>query len=259
MATILTIANQKGGVGKTTTATNLADLFARFGYATLLIDLDSQGNVANSLGIQPGRELTRLLLPALAEPLRGLVQPSGRQGLEVVRSDKTTAELKSALAGLDFRELLLAQALDDAAYDIVLIDCAPSVDLLQTMALVAADWLLIPTRLDQLAVKGIRDLLVSLSAIHKVGRTRCQLVGILPTFYDRVTGESQRQLDHLVNKFSRYVLPPIPTDTQCREATRAGQTLAEFAPSCRALAGVGTNGQRAGGYLQVFERLKERL
>ena len=265
----IAVSNQKGGVGKTTTAVTFAAGFARQGLRTLLVDLDSQGNVADSLGMPAGRELARLLNPMLPEELGGCVVASGRDHLDVVRSDKTTAALKTALAGVDFREFVLQKALEDGAhaergahamrpYDVCVMDCAPSVDVLHTAALVAADWLIIPTRLDQLAVKGVRDLLVSLADVHRMKRSVCQLGGILPTFYDRVTGESQKQLEHLVGQFKRLVLPPIPQDTVCREASRAGKTLFEFAPECRAMKGVSTAANKsAGGYLAAMGRLLE--
>lgn len=255
----IAVSNQKGGVGKTTSSVTFAAGFARQGMRTLLVDLDSQGNVADSLGMESGRELARLLNPMLPEELKRCVVPSGRENLDVVRSDKTTAALKTALAGVDFREYVLQNALEKATYDVCVLDCAPSVDVLHTAALVAADWLVIPTRLDQLAIKGVRDLLVSLADVHRMKRSVCQVAGILPTFYDRVTGESQKQLEHLVRQFTRMVLPPIPQDTVCREASRAGKTLYEFAPDCRAMRGM-QNGQRtAGGYLAAQGRLMEVL
>jgi len=260
----IAISNQKGGVGKTTTATTLAHGFALQGLSTVILDLDSQGNVADSLGLESGRELAQILNPMLPGKLELCVVPSTRQNLDVVRSDKTTVALKTMLAGVDFREFVLQHALDKAKYDLCVMDCAPSVDVLHTAALVAADWLIIPTQLDQMAVKGVRDLLVSLADIHRTRRSVCQVAGILPTFYDRVTGESQKQLEHLVRQFKRLVLPPIPKDTVCREASRAGRTLYEYAPNCRAMMGIqlaAKNGirQAMGGYLAVQARLMEVL
>ena len=269
----IALSNQKGGVGKTTSAVTFAAGFARLGMRTLLVDLDSQGNVADCLGMPPGRELARLLNPMAPEELARCVVPSGRKNLDVIRSDKTTAALKTALAGMDFREFALAKALDldltpelstthpspgrGGEYDVCILDCAPSVDVLHTASLVAADWLVIPTRLDQLAVKGVRDLLVSMSEVHRLRRSVCQCAGILPTFYDRVTWESQQQLEHLVEQFKKFVLMPIPLDTVCREASRAGKTLYEYAPECRAMRGAKVGAKMAGGYMAALERLLE--
>lgn len=256
---VLAIANQKGGVGKTTTAVTVGHGFAREGYRVLLVDLDSQGNVADSLGLPGGDDLRRLLSPERPRPLPEVRTPSGRDHLEVVRADKTTAALKQILAGVTLREYVLADVLAGADYDLIVLDCAPSVDLFHFAALVAADWLLVPTRLDKLAVNGVRDVLQTLVSLQRV--SRCQLAGVLPTFYERVTRESHAQLRHLAETFRGQVLPPIPLDTQCREAARYGQTLWEYAPESRAVAGLPLDGtgRRVGGYAQTIERLKEVL
>lgn len=265
--TILCVANQKGGVGKTTTAVTLAHGLARSGRRVLLIDLDSQGNVADSLGLDAGSDLHELLIP-LAVPsldpveLEDRIQSTGRDNLDVIRSDKTTSPLKIALSSVDHREYILANLLEETEYQVIIFDCAPSVDILHTMALVAADYLLIPTRLDQLALKGIRDILQSLQQLQQ-GRfqlSRCQLGGIIPTFYDRVTKESHQQLTHLAKAFKQKVLPPVPLDTQCRVATRKGQTLWELAPQTRALQGYEQrNGKTIGGYTEVLKRIEEMI
>lgn len=256
---VIAVANQKGGVGKTTSAVMLAHGLARMGYRTLLVDLDSQGNVADALGMDAGGDLYRLLFPGMEIPLLMAVTPSGRENLDVIRADKTTVQLKAALAGDGLSGFRLMQALDGADYDVALIDCAPSVDVLHTAALIAADYLLVPTRLDQLAVKGVRDILQSLVAVNRVSKDGCHLLGVLPTFFDRITRESHEQLEHLVMTFGQAVMPPIPQDTVCREATRHGKTLWEYAPATRALAGVSNGQKRVGGYAQALERIVDAI
>lgn len=257
------ISNQKGGVGKTTSAVTLAHGLARRGGRVLLVDLDAQGNVADSLGLEAGHELADLLTPVLPKQLSECLMPSGREHLDVLRSDKSTAALKIALAGVNFREYALADVLEQGKrlYDVAILDCAPSVDLLHTAALVAADWLLIPTRLDQMAVKGVRDVLESLGELHRLDRSHCKFGGVIPTFYDRQTNETQLQLENLVRQFTKFVLPPVPGDAVCRAASRVGKTLYEHAPACRALIGVLANGnnKRMGGYEQVLTRLEALL
>jgi len=257
MHTTLAILNQKGGVGKTTTAVTLATGLARSGYRVLLVDLDTQGNVADCLGLSHGDDLRRLLSPDLRCPLQQAVTPTGVARLDVIRSDKSTTALKQTLAGVTMREYVLADMLEEAPYDVILLDCAPSADLLHFAALVAADYLLIPTRLDKLAVNGVRDALQTLAALKRI--SHCQVAGILPTFYERVTLESHEQLIHLARTFGRLVLPPIPQDTQCRVATRYGKTLWDYAPNAKALNGYEQGNRRVGGYLQVLERVKEWL
>ena len=258
MPTTIAILNQKGGVGKTTTAVTLASGFARKGYQVLLVDQDTQGNVADSLGIPQGDDLRRLLSPDLRQSLDQAVTPSGQERLSVIRSDKSTAGLKQTLAGVTLREYILADALETADFDLILLDCAPSVDVLHFAALVAADYLLIPTRLDKLAVNGVRDALQSLHSLKRI--SHCQLAGILPTFYERVTIESHVQLAHLAHTFGKLVLPPIPQDTHCRVASRFGKTLWEYELETRALSGYGApGGKKVGGYVQVMQRLEEMI
>ncbi|OGO28631.1 MAG: hypothetical protein A2Z16_03175 [Chloroflexi bacterium RBG_16_54_18] len=168
----------------------------------------------------------------------------------MIRSDKSTTALKQSLAGVTLREYILADALESAAYDLILLDCAPSADILHFAALVAADYLLIPTRLNKLAVNGVRDALQTVSALKRIGH--CQVAGILPTFYERVTLESHEQLIHLAQTFGKLVLPPIPQDTRCRVASRLGKTLWEYAPNAKALIGYDQSNRRVGGYIQVM-------
>lgn len=169
---IFAVLNQKGGVGKTTTAVTIASALARQDYSALLIDLDSQGNVADSLGLETGDDLRRLLSPDLLLPLAQVVKPSEHLNLDVIRADKTTAVLKQILAGVDLREYVLADALAHNDYDVIVFDCAPSVDLFHIAALVAADFIVIPTRLDKLAVNGVRDALQTLASLRRI--SHCQ-------------------------------------------------------------------------------------
>ena len=258
MGTTIAVVNQKGGVAKTTTSVTLAHGLALRGYSVLLIDLDSQGNAGDCLGLPAGNDLFTLLMPGSETTLKDGVTPSGREGLDVIRSDKRTANLKIILAAMDMREYALDTLLQDHDYDVVLLDVAPSVDVLMTAAIIAADYLLVPTRLDQLSVKGIRDLLTSLESLRRY--TTCELGAILPAFYDRTTNESLLQLRHLVGNFGELVWPPIPQDTVCREASRHGKTLWEYAPNTRAIAGY-PDGKNAaiGGYKQVLNRLEKQL
>lgn len=251
----LAIVNQKGGVGKTTTAVTLAHGLARRGRRVLLVDLDPQGNVADCLGMEKGSGVYDLLVGEGTGPVMR------DRRLEVVNGGKPTAVARQILVGEMYREGALARALRGwcEAYDVCVLDSAPSLDLLQVCALVAADGFLIPVRLDPLAVGGAVETLESVGTLRQFEATYTRFLGILPTFWDRVTTESDHQLRWLVEQYGELVWPPVPLDTRVREAPAHGQTLWEYAHGSRAVEGVLLNGQRHGGYVQVVLRLLREM
>lgn len=259
MPTVFALVNQKGGVGKTTTAVTLGHRLALDGHRTLLVDVDPQGHVAAALGRDKGPGLYRLIQWAQGLPEQPLIL-SARPNLDIIPSDKSTEPAKRVLSSLDFRERVLADALAGLGegYDAVVIDCAPSVDVLHVAALVAADWIVIPTKLDYLAVDGVREVITSVEEIKRRTRRAPQVLGVLPTFWDRRTNETVAQLNDLARAFGRLVLPPIPEDVRLREAPAYGQTVWEYAPTSRSVVGVTNgNGRTVGGYAQFVERVKE--
>lgn len=240
---IITIANQKGGVGKTTTAVTLAHGLALKGYETLLVDLDTQGNCSDALGIEKGPALFEWLIAKRG--MSGCVW-TARERLDVIRSDKQTYELKQILAARDFRENVLRDALKgyDSRYDVVLMDNAPSVDVLHMASLVASDYMIAVTKLDQFSSDGVLESFRSLKSALEATKSKCEVAGIIPTFYDKVTNESHAQLANLAELYNGLVWPVIPQDTSCREASRLGKTLWEMG-----------HGRAVTGYAECLERL----
>jgi len=253
----LALINQKGGVGKTTSAVTIAHGLALAGAEVVLIDLDAQGNVGDALGLEKTGGLYRLLF----EPAAPAVQESGRERLDVVLGDHSTVEAKQRLAGLDFREFALREALEGFdRYDVAVLDVAPGVDILQVAALVACDAFLVPVELSHLAIVGAGDALNSAAALMRRSRGVCgHFIGVLPTFWERTTRESQEQLQVLVELFGQQGWPPIPLDVRARECPAHGLTLWEYAPKCRALMGVEIEGMQRGGYRQVLARLAREI
>jgi chromosome partitioning protein len=249
---ILAIANQKGGVGKTTTAVNLAHGLSLTGRAVCLIDLDPQGNCADALGIEPGDDLMTLVMRKV--PVERVAHEA-RPALDIIRADKSTSALKTIVAGMDFRERVLADALADYPYDVIVLDCAPSSDVLHVAALVAADYVLLPTQLQQFSVKGVAEMLRTVNSVRQASRSHVTMAGILPTFYDQVRRETHEQLVHLAQAFGELVWPPIPVDAVVAESHRAGRTLWEMPGGCRALDGIEQRGIRLGGYRQALDRV----
>ena len=160
------------------------------------------------------------------------------------------------MAGLDYREAVLSDIFVGTNYDVILIDTAPSLDVLHVAALVTADWVLIPTKLDAMAVDGVNEILKSYAEVMQHGG-HIKGYTILPTFFERVTRETVLQLRELVNAFGSRVWPPIPADTKAREAVACGQTLWEYAPNTPAIMGAMDGNKYIGGYAQDLERLLE--
>ena len=254
---ILAIVNQKGGVGKTTTAVTVAAGLARDRWRVLLIDLDAQGNCADALGIPKGDGLYRFLIENAGVDA---VQDLG-YGLHVITSDKTTLKVKRILSGESFSEYALRNTIEalPAAYDLVILDGAPGADLLQINALVAATHFLIPVSLAHLATVGAVDVLGTVQSLKQVGAFQGQWLGILPTMWDRQTNESHAQLKAMAERFGKLVWPPIPIDVKAREAPGAGQTLWDYAPDCRAIVGVMEGITPVGGYGAVIIRLIDEV
>jgi len=257
----ISVTNQKGGTGKTTTATTLAHQLAQDGFRVLLVDTDPQGHVARTLGIKKAPGI-HTMVDWYRNLTESLLIVSARNKLDVIPSDKSTEPAKRTLVGIDFREGLLIRVLEELTpgYDVAVIDCAPSVDVLHVAALMAADWLVVPTKLDFLALDGVNEVLTSMMEIKRRSGNGAELLGILPTFFDRQTNETMIQLQVLAEMFGKFVLPPIPVDVRLREAPSYGQTILEYAPDSRSVVGLANGqGKRTGGYLQFIDRVKEVL
>jgi len=253
MTIFISVANQKGGVGKTTSAVTLGHGLARQGYSVLLVDLDPQGHVAFSLGLEKAPDLYRLLVEeeALAE-----VITSARENLDVILSDKRTEAVKRYVTTLDFRENVLKKALAGVAYDVVILDMAPSLDVLHVASLVASNWVIVPTKLDAMAIDGVNEILRSIAEISQQGYP-LRGYTILPTFFDRTTKETITNLRELAEAYPKNIWPPVSQDTKAREAAAYGQTLWEYSPTTAAVVGYRSNGKRIGGYEMALERLLE--
>jgi chromosome partitioning protein len=247
---IITIANQKGGVGKTTSAVTLAHGLALTRQRTLLVDLDPQGHVAFALGAEKAPGLYRLIVD---EDSIEQVAVHTRENLDIIPGDKRTEKAKRTVVISNFPTEILSRILQHADYDVVILDMAPSLDVLHVSALMASDWVIIPTKLDAMAVDGVNEVLRSMGEVvergHRLGYS------ILPTFFDRTTRETIVQLQGLVETFRGHVWPPIPQDTHAREAPAFGKSLWEYCSKSPAVMGYGTS--LVAGYASTLKRTVE--
>ncbi len=258
------IANQKGGVGKTTTAVTLGQYFAQRDHRVLLVDLDSQGHAALSLGIQPGDGLYRLLVEG--HPVGKTVVPA-RDNLEVITNDHTAEVVRLHAMQAPFREYLLFNALKSAPHDIIILDTAPSTDVLHVSALVASDYLLIPAIMDYLPIESVTKILKTNTSLAQIPNVEPPaVIGILPTMFDRTTNETAQNVQKLAEAIGAgMILPPIPRDTKLREASHRGMTIWEYAPNCQGAIGYknGSISQNSrgltGGYLHLAEIIEKLI
>ncbi len=233
MTKIITITNQKGGVGKTSTVLNLSALIAFSGRRVLAIDLDPQGQCAIGLGLSQEPGAFNLLVNTNFET-RQWIRPSGRKGLDIIPGDRTTATAQIVINAenrpLEFIRDLLRPLRE---YQYIFIDTAPSVGGIQERAIYAADHVLIPTATEFFSTNGLGHVNSTLEQLSKKG-WEGKLLGILPTFYDEISTESKETMQELKRNFREAVLDPIHRTTLLREAPAEGKVAHELDPQHRA-------------------------
>jgi len=236
MTTTITVANQKGGVGKTTTAVSLAHGLVRAGKRVLLVDLDPQGQCASILGLRQESGPFNLLVSE--QPAGQVLRSTDRENLFVILGDKKTATAQMVLSvqrsPITFTYDRLIPAARRENFDYVVMDTSPSVGELQVQALWAADGVLIPCAVDYLASDGVFNITATLDSLRSDFNWNGNIVGILPTFYDDVTRESRATLKDLKHRYESLLLEPIHRATVLRECPVEGKTIFELDPESRA-------------------------
>jgi chromosome partitioning protein len=227
-ATVLAVANQKGGVAKTTTVASLGAAWAELGHRVLMIDLDPQACLTFSLGYDPEDVDPSVHQMLLGETRVNEAIVGTEEGADLVPATIELATAEQLLLSRTGREQLLKTALKPAlrAYDFVLLDCPPSLGVLTTLALTAAEQVLIPLQCETLSHRGVGQLLDTVYDVKKITNRRLAVLGVLPTLYDGRTTHARRVLDRIGADYGvRLLEPPIPRSVRFAEAPAAGRTL----------------------------------
>jgi len=238
VARTLALANQKGGVGKTTTAVNMAADLARRGQPVLLIDLDPQGNATSSLGVNKhavAHSSYEVLIDGT--PVASCLLPDVRPGLDLLAANAALAGAEVELVGLRRREYRLRGALEPLAnrYGVVVIDCPPSLGLLTVNALTAADEVIIPIQCEYLALEGLMQLINTIDLVKRRLNPPLDVLGVVMTMFDARTRLSSHVVADVRRFFpSRMFRAVIPRAVRLAEAPSFGQTIFEYDPSSRA-------------------------
>jgi chromosome partitioning protein len=232
----LAVANQKGGVAKTTTVASLGAAFAEQGLLVLLVDLDAQSCLTFSLGLDPDEVEVSVhdVLLGKAKAADAILEAA--EGVHLLPSAIDLAGAETALLPMPGREFVLRQALDVVrdGYDVVLLDCSPSLGVLTLNALTAADEVLIPLQCEMLSHRGVGQLLDTISDVQRILNPALIVRGILPTMFDARTTHARAVLEDVSERYGLPVLtPPIPRSVRFAEAPAVGRSVLETARSSK--------------------------
>ncbi|MFI5275292.1 MAG: ParA family protein [Candidatus Saccharimonadales bacterium] len=227
--TIIAVVNQKGGVGKTTTAENVAAQLATPKQSVLLVDLDPQGNATSGLGLSKADlETSTYEVLCHGVKLSDAVHKTRIPGLSILPTNTNLTGAEVELVSQERREFKLQQVLADNSYKYVIIDCPPSLGLLTVNALTAADAVLIPVQAEYYALEGLGQLLETIQRVRKGINPSLDLLGVVVTMYDKRTSLSEQVVQEIKNYFGDKLFKTvIPRNIRLAEAPSYGKTIFE--------------------------------
>lgn len=232
MGKIISITNQKGGVGKTTTCVNLAAFVAKAGNRVLIIDMDPQGNASSAVGVEPTKEDNTIYEVLIGEcSTKEAIYPSVMQGLDVLPSTVDLSGAEVELVHLNNRENILKEALMQAKreYDYIFIDCPPSLSLLTVNALTATDSIIIPIQCEYFALVGLGQLMNTVKLIKKHLNPTIEIEGVLLTMKDARSNLVNQVAEEIQRYFKEKVYSTfIPRNIRLAESPSHGQPIAMY-------------------------------
>lgn len=226
MAKVICITNQKGGVGKTTTAVNLAYFLAKDKFSTLILDFDPQGNASSGLGIDKSTlvgSMTEVILGQM--PLSKIIVHTKYKNLDVAPTTPQLANAEVELTKLTKKFIQLKSAIAEVAdkYEYIIIDSPPSLSLLTVNGMIASDYLLLPVQTEFYALEGVAQLLETMKLVKKASNPDLKLLGVLATMYDKRTSLSVQVLEEVKKYFKDKVFETtIPRNVRVAEAPSHG-------------------------------------
>lgn len=237
MAKKIAIVNQKGGVGKSTTAVNLSAGLAEKKNKVLLIDIDPQGNASSGLGIEKAEaEYTIYDLLIESEPANKAIRASESKNLDIIPANIELAGAEIELVSIMSRESRLKKSLQtvDSNYDYIIIDCPPSLGLLTLNALTAADSVMVPIQCEYYALEGLGQLMNTIELVRKNLNSDLRIEGVLMTMYDARTNLSEQVIDEVKDYFSDLVFKTIiPRNVRLSEAPSFGKAILDYSSSSK--------------------------
>jgi len=225
---ILAVTNQKGGVAKTTTVASLGAAFAEHGLRVLLVDLDPQACLTFSLGLDPEEVELSVHDVLLGRVGAAVATAHAADGVDLLPSTIDLAGAESALLPKPGREFVLRTALEEVRddYEVIILDCSPSLGVLTLNALTAADEVLIPLQCEMLSHRGVGQLLDTIADVQRILNRGLRVRGVLPTMYDARTSHSRAVLADVTERYGLPVLlPPIPRSVRFAEAPAVGRSI----------------------------------